>query len=195
MKTAMPFAVDDRKIEPSSEMRRDHDHAPAPGRRPALDAAVGPPVARDARDQDRRRRRRAATYSAHTAAAPAKRPSRRLVLPTGPDHERLEQSALGVAANGAEREEHGEHGAQEEDREHGEAEQRGAGQDPVVELVVGAASEFDLVERDRAAEPVQRQEADGQEQHDQDHPPPHRLAERVAGDDQRAAHAAPTASR
>ena len=54
-----------------------------------------------------------------------------------------------------------------------------------------AARPFDLVEGHRGAEGVEREEADGQHDHDKDHAPAHRLAQRVAGHYQRAAHAAP----
>ena len=42
------------------------------------------------------------------------------------DEQRLQQPALGVAADRAEREEDGEDRAEEEDREHGQARERGA---------------------------------------------------------------------
>ena len=58
-----------------------------------------------------------------------------------------------------------------------------------------AASAFDLVEGELRAERVEREEADGEHEHHEDHAPADRLAQGVAGDDQRAAHAAPTASR
>ncbi len=183
-----------RREEDRAEERHggDHDH-----REHQSDAGAGalvrPPVAREAGDEhgarvDQRDVQRAHRGRAREAPEKKARPANRT------DDERLEQPALGVPAHRSERQEDRQHRAEEEDREHGESEERGAGEDTVVDLVVGS-ERINLVEGQDAAEPVQREEADRQEENDEDHAPAHRLAERVAGHDQRAAHAAPTASR
>ena len=72
---------------------------------------------------------------------------------------------------------------------------RPTGEHPLVELV-GPPGRLDLVEGDLASEGVEREEADREEQHDEDHPPANRLAKGVARDRERVPHAAaPTASR
>ena len=51
------------------------------------------------------------------------------------------------------------------------------------------------LERLPGREAVEREEGDGQHRHDDEHPFAHRLAQREAGDDQRARHFPPTTSR
>src|SRR5215208_1543934 len=172
--------------------RRDHDHGeyqPDPG----TDAMVRPPRARDPGYEhrggvDERHVDRADSHRAGEAAYQQTGPADR------PDYERLEEPALGIAAHRSEREEDGQNGSQEQGGEHRQAEQRGAGEHAIVDLVVGG-ERLDLVESDRATERVEAEEADREQQHHQDDPAAHRLAQRVARHDQRATHAAPTASR
>ena len=57
-----------------------------------------------------------------------------------PRDERLEQAALGVARDGAERQEDGEHDAEEQRREHREPDEERAGERARVDVDVGAAA-------------------------------------------------------
>ena len=116
--------------------------------------------------------------------------------PDGPHDERLEEPALGVAADDAERQEGGEHGPEEERPEHREPEERPAGELPLLDRK--AALELGhLLERRVGAEPVEAQVGSGQQQHDVEDAAPERLLEGVAGDDRQRPHAVspPTASR
>jgi hypothetical protein len=106
----------------------------------------------------------------------------------------LKQAALGVAPHGAEGQEHGQHGAEEERREHGQADERGPGEHALVELV-RPPGRLDLVEGHLAAQAEEREEADGEEEDHEDDPPAHGLAQGIAGDCERAAHPSATASR
>ena len=134
MKTAIPFAVEDRNTEPSSDsaaITSTAEDQPSAG----ADRVVRPPIAGDPGDQHRADVDRDHVDGAHRrrAGAPAEQqagPAHR------PDHERLEEPALGVAAHRAEREEDSEHGSQEQRREHREPEERRAREHAVVELVV-----------------------------------------------------------
>jgi hypothetical protein len=172
--------------------RGDHEHREHQPEARA-DRTVGPPVARDPGDEhggrvDKRDVCRRDRGRPGEAAQQQARPPHR------PYHERLEQASLGIPADGAERQEDREHRPEEEGREHRQPEQGRPGQDAIVDLIA-RLQRVDLVERDCTAEGVQGEEADREQEHHQDHAAPHRLSECVAGHDERAAHAAPTASR
>jgi len=188
------YAVRGRGQEHRPEQRDRGDHHHAQRKADAGgDRVVGPPVARDTRDHQRRdvdaddigdTHQRGSAVAAEQQAGPSHRS----------DDDRLEQAALGVATNRAEREEHAEHRAEEQRGEHRQPEQRGAHEHALVQLVVRGKA-IHLVETDRRAEPVEAEEPDGEHEHHEDHAPAHRLAQGIAGHDQRTAHAAPTASR
>ena len=170
----------------------DHEHTqhqPCAG----AHGVVRPPIAGDPGDDhradvDRRHVERAHECGARVTSQQQARPTHR------PHDDRLEQPSLRVAAHRAEREEDGEHGSEEESREHREPEERGSGEHAVVELVVRRDG-VHLVEGELRAERVEREEAGGEHEHHEDHAPADRLAQGVAGHDQGSAHAAPTASR
>ena len=115
-----------------------------------------------------------------------------------PDDERLEQPPLGVPGDDAEGQEDGEDDAEEQRREHREPDQKrpreGAGVDLDVlrRLNVREVGE-DVVVR----EPEENEERDREHEHDREHPPPHRLAEPVPGDNHDVVHVVspPTTSR
>ena len=193
MNTAMPLAVADSSTEPSSDSAAiDHDSRDQP--QTGRDGVVGPPPAGGGGDQQRRR-----VHGRHVGAAHAGRggeaPREQRAAPERAHHERLQEAALGVAAHGAQGEEHRKHAAQEQRGEHRQPEQRRSGQDLVVHRRL-AADLADRVEGGLGADGIERQEAECEDEHDHEHAPASRLAQGVEGDRPGAAHVAPsTASR
>ena len=89
--------------------------------------------------------------------------------------------ALGVAADGAQRQEHGQDGPEEEGHEHREPDERRADEGLLLE-VGHRAERLRLLERLAHAEPEEREERDGEHDDDGQDPAAQRLAQRVAGD-------------
>ncbi len=117
MKIAIPFAVPPRKTEPSSDIavithdrRREQDARAARstcGHHDALGA--GDHDGDDVDDED----------VDGTDAGGGEEAREQHAAPTDrPDDERLQEPALGVAGHGSERQEDGQHDAEEERREH-----------------------------------------------------------------------------
>ena len=111
------------------------------------------------------------------------------------DDERLEQSALGISPHDSEGQEDRQYRAEEESREHRQAEDGRPGDDGRVETELVRRNEPGRVpERAPDADPVQGQEGDREQQHDQKDLAPHALPQRIARDDRDVAHHS-TASR
>ena len=90
---------------------------------------------------------------AHARRRRAKRRDENASAADRPHDERLQQPALGVAAHRAERQEHGEHDAQEERPEHRQPEQRRAGERRRVDPPPAGRDVRDVVERMSAPSP------------------------------------------
>ena len=181
MKTAIPFAVAVRKIEPSSESATTITTAKASSA-PARTALSGhqPPI----RPVDHRldREEHGDVQRADSGCGQEAREQERAAADRAHD-ERLEQPALGIAAHDAERQEDRQHGAEEERREHREPEDGCAGDHGRVEPELVRRDESGRVpERPPDADPVQGEEGRRQEQHDQEDLAPHALPQGVAGD-------------
>jgi hypothetical protein len=102
--------------------------------------------------------------------------------PDGPDDERLQQPALRVAADDAEGEEDGQDDAEEQRREHGQAQHRRADDRPRVDDLAGRPDVVEVVEELARAEPVQDEEADREQEDDRERLSAERLLEAVADD-------------
>ncbi len=153
------------------------------------DGVGRPPVADHARHHDAARvddqdvhagYRRGGEEAARQILAAAERPH----------DERLQQPALGVAAHRPDREEDGEHDAEEQRPEHREAEDRRARERARVEPELVAAEVVHVLEQLARAPRVEHAEREREADHHGEDPAPERLAERVAGDDEDVAHAA-----
>ena len=110
-------------------------------------------------------------------------------------HERLQQPALRIAAHDADRQEDGEHDAEEERGEHREPEDEGAHErarlDPRGRVDVGEVAKGVVV-----SERVEPEERRGEDDDDREHAPAHRLLKAVAHDGEDAHEVSPpTASR
>ena len=138
MKTAIPFAVEERKTEPRIESG-DHDHDAAGELEPGHERRRGRPVPGQVDD-----RQRDPVHGEHVDDADHRRaeePREQQRRPADRAHdERLQQAALGIARDDAEREEDREHDAEEERREHREPEQKGAGEGARVDVDVRRAA-------------------------------------------------------
>jgi len=104
------------------------------------------------------------------------------------DDQRLQQPAIGVAAHRAEREEDRQDDAEEQRDEHGQADERAAGQRALVQRDEPAAVGLQAVERLEGGQCEQAQEAEREEADDEQHAAADGLAQRVTGDDERVAH-------
>ena len=138
MKTAIPFAVDESTTEPSSESAitittraRELDARP--------DDPVGPPVPGEPGDHHRGEVDDEHVGDADAGGAEEAREQQRRAA-DGPHDERLQQAALRVAGDDAERQEDREHDAEEERREHREPDQERAGERARVDVDVRAAA-------------------------------------------------------
>ena len=105
------------------------------------------------------------------------------------------QPALAVAPDGAERQEDGQHCAEEHRAEHREPQQRGADEHLGVDAEPVRADLPDVAVELPGPERVEAEESDGQQRDDEKDPAPQRLAQREGGDDLDLVHASPTASR
>ena len=85
-----------------------------------------------------------------------------------------------------EREEDGQHGAEEERAEHGQAEQGGARERARVEAELVVAEAGDVLEQLAGAPRVEAAEGEREDHDDREHAPAQRLAQGVAGDDEDA---------
>ena len=178
----------------AEERERDEQHHRRGELEGRCDDAVGRPATGSVRDQHRARidERDVHRGDGRSTDEPAQQERR---TTQGPHDERLQEPAFGVAADSAEREEDGEHGAEEERREHRHAEERRAHElvrldadrrEGLVELLVGLAG----------AEPVEEEERDRQERDDDEDTAAEALPQRVRGDRDGVPHASsPTASR
>ena len=112
-----------------------------------------------------------------------------------PHDQRLQQPPFGIAPDDAEREEDREHDAEEERPEHRHPEQEGTRERVCIDPL-GRHDAGNVPERVAIADPVQRDEGDGEQTDDDEHLPPQRLAQAVARDRQRRGHSVspPTAS-
>ena len=126
MKIAIPLAVADRNTEPSSPSAAIIS-TPAASWTPGTHELVGPPAARGSRDQ-----RAGRVDDEHVGDADGsgseQAPDEQRAAPDGSHDERLEQAALRVPADDAQRQEGGQHGSEEERPEHREPEERPAGE-------------------------------------------------------------------
>jgi hypothetical protein len=98
--------------------------------------------------------------------------------------QRLQQPVLRVTAHRRQREERGEHAAEEQRREHREPVEGGAGELVGVDAVRPGRVDrlMDLMERRSTAEREQHDEADGQQRDDEEDAPAQRLADRPRGE-------------
>ena len=138
------------------------------------------------------------TYSAPASAAPAKRATRSVERPSGPDDQRLEEPSLGIAADDTEREERRQDDPEKERREHREAEDRRPGQRLRVDADLArlGGEALRLTECPVSAEAVEGQESGSQDQDNDEDAASHRLAKRIPDDDPEVPHSvSPTASR
>jgi hypothetical protein len=123
-------------------------------------------VAGQARDQHRRYVDRADVWRAdgdgsEPTCDEQRHPSDR------PDDQRLQQTALGIAADDAEREEDREHDAEEERSEHREPKDRRAREGPRVDAR-RRSDVVDVLEQEVVREPEEREKGSGQEKHDRE---------------------------
>ncbi len=129
-------------------------------------------------------------YSPATDAGGEHAPAEVLVAPERAHDQWLQQATLGVSPHGADGQEDGEHDAEEQRPEHGQAEQRRAREHARVEADLVAAEARDVLEELARAPRVEPAEADRDDDDDGEHPPAQRLAHGLAGDDEDVAHAA-----
>jgi len=115
--------------------------------------------------------------------------------PDRPDDERLQQCALRVAAHDAEREKDRQHDPEEERAEHRHAEQECTGEGARIDALRWN-DVVDVMERVARADPVEDEEGERQQAHDEEHLAAQRLAQPVAGDRPHSRHdvSPPTAS-
>ena len=188
-------AVGSRGQEDRAQQReRDHDHDREGELDPGRGRVVRPPAADQARGHRLDREEDGDVERTDPCGGEKAREQERAAADRA-DDERLEQSTLGVAAHDAERQEDRQHGAEEERREHRQAEDGRPGDDGRVEPELVRRNEPGRVpERAPDADPVQGQEGDREQQHDQKDLAPHALPQRVARDDGDVAHHS-TASR
>jgi hypothetical protein len=185
-----------RSEEDGAEERERRDERDAGGELDRRhDDVVRPPVPGQSRDHHSGR------VDAHDVgradgdrSEPARKEQRRTV--DGPHDQWLQQPALGVAAHGAQREEDREHDAEEKRREHRETEHRRPGEPAGVDAI-GRTDVTEVAEEVVVGEPVEEEEARGQQQDDREDFSPQCLAQGVADDDRDRAHdvSPPTASR
>ena len=116
-----------------------------------------------------------------------------------PHHERLEEAAVGIPSHGPERQKDREDRAEEEGREHREAEDGRAGEGLAVDAGLRRLERkvLRLLEGPIGAERVESEKARREDEDDHEDPPAQRLTKRVAGDDRKRAHplSPPTRSR
>jgi hypothetical protein len=178
----MPLAFEDRNTEPSTDMAHITSTA-ATSRSPAPTTFVRPPVALQAGD-DNRAREAGGDVGRADAGRRQEAPEQVVRAAQRTHDERLQEPALGVPARGAQREEDGQHDAQEQRPEHRHPQDRRAGQARGVQPDVVAAEVGDVLEELRAAPPVQPAEEQGEPEHDREHPAPQALAHRLARDEE-----------
>src|SRR3954451_19299766 len=113
MNTAIPFAVDDRNTEPSSDTAATTTipatsptpaHPPPPRPR----EPIGPPAPRNPRDHDRCRVEQRHVQGTHDGR-PGEAAEQQLRASQRAHDQRLQQPPLGVAPYGTQGEEHGQH--------------------------------------------------------------------------------------
>ena len=162
MKTAIPFAVDDSTTEPSSDSAITIT-TPNASSRPGQTIRSGhqcpvSPVIEHRGEVDGEHVRDADAGGAEEPREQQRRAADR------PDDERLQQAALRVARDDAERQEDREHDAEEERREHREPDQERAGERARVDVDVGgrricSSSREDVVVREPEEEEERRPSA------------------------------------
>ena len=133
-----------------------------------------------------------------TEPAPTKRARSSVERPIGPRDERLQQPAFRVAGDSTEREEDGEHDAEEQRREHGQPDEERARERARVDVHVGRRRDGREISEDVVVrEPEEEEEGDREDDDDGEHLAANGLAEAVADDDAHGAHdvSPPTASR
>jgi len=128
--------------------------------------------AREVEDQNVRR--------AHGGSAEKTRDEQRRASDR-PHDERLQERALRIPAHDPEREEDGQDDAEEQRAEHRHAEQERACERPRVDSL-GRNDVVDVMERITGADPVEDEEGNRQQAHDEEHLATQRLAQSVAGD-------------
>ena len=192
----MPFAVEEMTTEPSKR-ERDHDHDAARELEAGRDDPVGPPVPGQPGDQHRREVDGEHVRDADAGRAEEAREQERRAA-DGPDDERLQEAALRVAGDDADRQEHREHDAEEERREEREPEHERAREGARVDVHVGGRRDLvELREDVVVREPEEKEERERQQDDDGEDLAPHRLAKAVLDDDRDRAQSVspPTASR
>ena len=179
--------VRDRRQQHRSEQRqRDEDHDPRHQREPGPTIRSGPRLPGELHDREHGAVQDQDVHRAHGGGA-GEAAEQQLRAPERPHHQRLQQPSIGIAADRAERQEHGEHRAEEQRREHAQPDERDRHEPARVERpgVRARAERVDRVERLERREREQRQEQHAQHEHDEEHAPAHALLEHVPRDDER----------
>ena len=114
---------------------------------------IGPPIAGQAGDQERRQVD-GEDVGGGEESGPREPRAEQGPATQRPDHEGLEKTRLGVAPRHAERQEHRQHGAEEQGREHRQPEDRRAGERGRVEDPLGAGEMACVAEGEVSADAV-----------------------------------------
>ena len=140
------------------------------------DDAVGRPAAGSAQDDEHRNVDQGHIGGAHQGCREPPR-EKHLRPADGTHDERLQQPVLGVSAHRRQREERGQHGAEEEDREHGQTVESRTGKLAPADAV-RAAEGVHLMERSLAPQGIEHDECDRQQRNDGEHASTQRLTHR-----------------
>jgi hypothetical protein len=191
-------AVRRRRKEDGAEQReRGHDRDGARDLERRRHDPIGPPVHGHAGDDDGGEIDHDHIRNRHSNGPKESRDEERRAADR-PHDDRLEQAALRVAAHSPERQEHGEHDAEEHRREEREPGQERGCKRARVDGHVGRHGQLpELAVHVVVRDPEEHEEDDRQDQHDREHAPTQRFTQHVADDDRHGAHdvSPPTASR